>query len=68
MERNGAYWGAPPDDQAAIAALERLRTSGVRLLIFASPAFWWLDHYAEFHRHIRQSFACINAHRAFDRV
>jgi SAM-dependent methyltransferase len=60
MERDGTYWGAPPDDRAAIAELERLRkTAEVRLLIFASPAFWWLEHYADFHRHISQSFACI---------
>lgn len=60
MERDGAFWGAPPDDLTAIAELERLRkTDGLRLLIFASPAFWWLEHYPGFHRHIRQSFACV---------
>jgi SAM-dependent methyltransferase len=60
MERDGQFWGAPADDQSAIAELERLRSSaGVRLLIFASPAFWWLEEYAQFHRHIQQSSACV---------
>ncbi len=44
LERDGHYWGTPPDDETAIGELERVRRSGIRFVIFAWPAFWWLDH------------------------
>ena len=44
-ERDGTYWGRPPDDETAVVELERLRGRGHRFLVFAWPAFWWLDHY-----------------------
>jgi SAM-dependent methyltransferase len=59
LERDGQYWGAPPDDNTAIRELERLRRSGANFLAFAWPAFWWLDHYAELHRHLRSTFRCV---------
>jgi hypothetical protein len=58
LERDGQYWGAPPDDDTAIRELERLRRSGAGFLAFAWPAFWWLDCYAGFHRHLRRQFRC----------
>jgi hypothetical protein len=58
LERDGQYWGAPPDDDTAIRELERLRRSGASFLAFAWPAFWWLDCYAGFHRHLRCQFRC----------
>jgi SAM-dependent methyltransferase len=58
LERDGQYWGNPPDDRTAIRELERLRRSGARFLVFAWPAFWWLDHYAGFHRHLRAKYQC----------
>jgi SAM-dependent methyltransferase len=58
LERDGQYWGNPPDDRTAIRELERLRRSGARFLVFAWPAFWWLDHYTGFHRHLRAKFPC----------
>jgi hypothetical protein len=33
------------DDETAIAELEALRQSGIQLVVFAWPAFWWLEHY-----------------------
>ncbi|MDP8922821.1 MAG: hypothetical protein M3O34_08090 [Chloroflexota bacterium] len=59
LERDGQYWGKPPDDATAIRELERLRQSGARFIVFGWPAFWWLDHYAEFHRHLRSRFRCL---------
>ena len=48
------------------AELERLRKRvGARLLIVAWPAFWWLDHYVEFHRHVVDSFACVTRNEQF---
>jgi SAM-dependent methyltransferase len=58
LERDGHYWGNPEDDDTAIRELERLRRSGARFLVFAWPAFWWLDDYPEFHRYLRAAFPC----------
>src|SRR5262245_11501143 len=59
LERDGEYWGAPADDEIAIRELERLRESGAAFFILAWPSFWWLDHYAEFHAHLRKRFYCV---------
>lgn len=53
MERDGQFWGAPENDEAAIAELERQRKRGLRYIVFTWPLFWWLDHYAGFHRHLK---------------
>ena len=58
-EVDGLYWGRPIDAQAAINELERQRARGVPFLIFAPPAFWWLDHYKEFDRYLRTHFPCL---------
>jgi hypothetical protein len=39
--------------------LERLRQSGAGFMIFAWPAFWWLDYYGGLHRHLRTAYRCI---------
>jgi hypothetical protein len=59
LERDGQYWGAPEDDETAIRELERLRRSGASFLAFARPAFWWLEYYSEFHRHLRATYRCV---------
>jgi hypothetical protein len=58
-ERDGEYWGPPTDAAAAIHELERLRSSGASFVVVAWPAFWWLDHYAGLHRHLRSAFRCV---------
>lgn len=58
LERDGEYWGAPPDDGTAIRELERLRGGGAGFLAFGWPAFWWLDHYAELRRYLDTRFPC----------
>ncbi len=58
LERNGQFWGAPENDAAAIAELERQRRAGVGFIAFAWSAFWWLDHYAEFRRRLDSEFKC----------
>jgi hypothetical protein len=57
-ERNGQYWGPPADDAAAIREVERLRQAGAGFVVFAWTVFWWLDHYAELHQHLRSSYRC----------
>ena len=59
LERHGQYWGPPPEDSTAINELERMRTSGAGFLVFAWPAFWWLDYYSGFHRHLRSEYRCV---------
>lgn len=59
LEREGQYWGPPPDDRTAISELERLRRAGARFVAIAWPAFWWLDYYGAFHRHLRTTYRCV---------
>jgi hypothetical protein len=59
LEREGEYWGYPPDDATAIGELDRLHKLGANFIVFTWPAFWWLDHYAEFHRYLRSQFVCV---------
>ena len=53
--KEGVYWGCPADDQAAIAEMDALRRTGVRVVIVGWPAFWWLDHYPELHEYLRSN-------------
>jgi glycosyltransferase involved in cell wall biosynthesis len=59
-EHNGEYWGPPADDDTAIAELERLRLEGADFIVFASGAFWWLDYYAGFARHLKSQYHQVN--------
>ena len=59
LERDGQYWGLPPDDETAVRELERLRQAGAGYVVFAWPAFWWLDYYARLHHHLRSRFRCV---------
>ena len=58
-ERDGQYWGPPADDAAALRELERLRRAGAEFLVVGEPAFWWLDYYQDFHRHLRERHRCV---------
>ena len=59
LERDGQYWGAPPNSETAVLELQRLRDAGARFIAFAWPAFWWLEHYAAFVQHLRQNYRCV---------
>lgn len=59
LERDGLYWGRPPDDVVAIQELERLRQAGAELIVFAWSTFWWFDYYAGLHHHLRTGFRCL---------
>lgn len=58
LERDGQYWGPPPDDAVAIRELERLRQAGAAFIVIAWSALWWLDHYPEFFSYLRSKFSC----------
>jgi GT2 family glycosyltransferase len=56
----GAYAGHhPADSAAAIAQLERLRGRGAEFLLLPRTALWWLEHYAEFGRHLSARYRLI---------
>jgi glycosyltransferase involved in cell wall biosynthesis len=59
LERDGEYWGAPENDETAIRELERLRRTGATFLVFAWPAFWWLEHYGGFRQYLEQRYPCM---------
>ena len=59
LERDGQYWGHPPDDDTAIREFSRLHQSGAEFMAFGWPAFWWLDYYAELNSHLRSKFRCV---------
>jgi hypothetical protein len=49
----GAYAGHhPADDADAIARLEAVRSDGAGYLVLPATAYWWLDHYTGFRRHL----------------
>lgn len=52
LEKDGAYWGPPEDDATAICEIQRLYEAGARFIAFPSSAFWWLDYYEGFARHL----------------
>jgi SAM-dependent methyltransferase len=56
LEKNGEYWGAPPDDITAIHELERLRKAGANFIVIIRPAFWWINFYKEFYSYLNSSF------------
>lgn len=59
LECSGQYWGPPADDETAIRELTRLRQSGAKFLVFAWPAFWWLDFYSDFEQYLQSRFSCV---------
>lgn len=59
LERDGQYWGPPPDDDTAIRELNRMRHSGANFIVFAWTAFWWLEYYSAFHDYLRSKFRCV---------
>ena len=59
LERDGKYWGPPPDDRTALLELERLRLAGATHVAFAWSSFWWLEHYAGLREYLRHSCVTI---------
>jgi len=50
---DGTYAGYHPEDSAAaIAGLEALREDGAEFLVIPATSGWWLEHYADFARHL----------------
>jgi hypothetical protein len=50
---DGRYAGYyPADSDAAVAHLEQCRGDGAEFLLLPATAFWWLDYYGGFLRHL----------------
>jgi SAM-dependent methyltransferase len=58
-ERNGHYGGPPADDAAALSELRQQIAAGVDYIVFAWPAFWYLEHYSELAR-------CLSSRHALE--
>jgi len=60
LEHNGAYYGRPADDAAAIRELERVRAEQTPdFLVVVWLGFWWLEYYTGFAAHLRTSYRCV---------
>ncbi|MFC1715263.1 hypothetical protein ACFL6S_16460 [Candidatus Poribacteria bacterium] len=63
--RRVLYWGPPSNDNIAIHELKSLRHAGGKFLVLREPVLWWLDHYSDFHQHLREQFTCIAENERF---
>jgi SAM-dependent methyltransferase len=59
VERGGAYFGPPSNDNEAITELERMKDEGATYLALGWPAFWWLKHYKRFSAHLGQDHPVV---------
>jgi hypothetical protein len=59
LERNGQYWGSPPDGTTAVSEFERMRENGADYMAFIWPARWWLHYFPELNDRLRSGFRCI---------
>jgi hypothetical protein len=59
LEKDGQYWGPPPDDKTAIAEVERLRQAGAKYIVFTWPTFWWIQYYTGFYKHVVSTYRCV---------
>jgi hypothetical protein len=51
------HLGHNPEDSAeAIAMLESLRARGAAFLVLPATAYWWLESYGEFRRHLQERY------------
>jgi glycosyltransferase involved in cell wall biosynthesis len=60
-ESGGYAWHHPHDSASAIEHLESLRGrgKGADYLLIPESSLWWLDHYAEFHQHLRNHYQVV---------
>lgn len=57
LDAHGWYAGHHPADSAeAMRLVGELAGRGVQYLLLPATAFWWLDHYEEFARHLQSRY------------
>jgi hypothetical protein len=54
LEKEGIYWGIPENDAVATTEFLRMINDGIDFVAVGFPCFWWLTHYPEFERNLRQ--------------
>jgi len=60
QEPNGSYTGHHPADSGeAIAKLEAARAAGAQFLLLPATAFWWLEFYQDFSRHLTDCYRVV---------
>jgi hypothetical protein len=59
--REGVWWGAPADDEEALAELERHRREGIRHLAIVWTADWYLEQYPRFACHLRRHWRVLSS-------
>lgn len=64
LEADGAYWGLPKSDKAAVEELDRMRANGAGYLAIAWPAFWWFEEYRGFCRHLDSHYRRISTSKS----
>ncbi|MGA7731197.1 MAG: hypothetical protein WCD37_07980 [Chloroflexia bacterium] len=63
LERDGRYWGLPPDSGKAVSELERLRELGAEYVVFMWPSLWWLSFYPGLRDHLRRYTTLVRNNR-----
>jgi GT2 family glycosyltransferase len=59
-DEDGQYTGYHPKDSAeAIERLEDQRKRGAGWLVVPAPSAWWLEHYEDFDRHLREHYEVV---------
>lgn len=56
---DAGYSGPPEKEEALIAELSVVRSSGILFFVIAWPAFWWLTVYKQFARCLDESGRCL---------
>ena len=59
LEKDGIYYGDPPDGPQAAADLDRLRANGANYLVFTSNTAWWLDLYSDLKQYVDANSALV---------
>lgn len=59
LEKDGMSWGPPPDDEVAVAELERMRGEGASYLVITDNCRWWLQHYHGFADHLHRHYRAV---------
>ncbi len=58
-QRDASFDGLPENDVIAIRQLQSTLRFNPSHIVFASPAFWWLDHYTELQHYLRTTYPCV---------
>jgi hypothetical protein len=59
MEKDGAFWGAPPDDNTALTESLRLRDSGAGWFVVGWNQFWMFAQYPTWQEHLQRNCPCV---------